>query len=383
MGTISQLHDHSRPPARRIGEEGEALTIAAALAPGFRDKAAERDLDRIFPVAQLEALAGSGLLGVTAPVEADGIDIANGILTDIVATLAEADASIAEAYCAHLRVLDLLRWQGSNEQQAVFFERALAGDLFALAAPPSAIVSVSFAKDGHGFRAEGRENAAAGVLFADWIGFAARDTGGHGRFALISRRMEGLRIIDDRDSLGLRTAGGCTVLLQNVAIAGDAVFSLATAEGQAAVMLFTDLMHAAVDLGIARAAFGDIRSACERNTGGETPNLFRMGQLAVQLEAVTAMMERAARLLDIAQVNTDAAALTGAHRFILSSRAAAAGLVAEITGAVFDFRDPATRNHADLHWRNARAHALRSPDSLYRAVGSNLVDGENGGIGTV
>ncbi len=377
MGTISQLHDRSRPPACRIGEEGEALAIATALAAGFREKARERDLDRIFPVEQLEALAGSGLLGVSAPVEADGIDIANGILAEIVASLAEADASIAEAFCAHLRVLDLLRWQGGGEQQAVFFERALAGDLFALAAPPSAAVSVSLAREGHGFRAEGRENAAAGVLFADWIGFAGRDAGGHGRFALVSRRTEGLRIIDDRDSLGLRTAGGGTVLLQNAAIAGDAAFALAAPEGHAGVTLFADLMHAAVALGIARAAFAEITHACAENARGEPPNLFRLGQLAVQLEAVTAMTERAARMLDIAQVNTDAAALAGARGSILACHAAATGLVAEITAAAFDFCGPAGQAHADLHWRNARAHTIRSADSLYRAAASALVETKN------
>ena len=378
MGTISQLHDHSRPPAHRIGEEGEALAVATALAAQFRIKAEERDRDRIFPVEQLEALSASGLFGVTAPAEANGIDIANGVLAEIVASLAEADASIAEVCCMHLRVIDLLRWHGGGEQQAVFFERALAGDVFALAAPPSASVSVSLAAEGHGLRAEGRENAAAGVLFADWIGFAARNADGHRRFALLPRRTEGLQIIDDRDSLGLRTAGGGTVLLQNAAIGEESVFSLATAEDHAAVTLFAELMHAAVDLGIARAAFADIALACEEKTKGETPNLFRLGRLAAQLEAVTAMIERAARMLDIAQVNADTAALAGARGSILACHAAAAGLVSDITAAAFDFCDPARQVRADLHCRNARAHATRSADSLYRAAGLALIGGKNG-----
>ena len=369
MGTVSQLHDRNRPPATRIGKEEDAVTVARDLASRLQPKASARDIERQHALEELEALCSSGLLGISAPAEVDGIDISNGMLAEIVAMLAEADPSVADLYCSHLRVLEILRWEGSDEQQKAYFERALQGELFAACARNQE-ETVVLTQNGSIFRAEGRQAAHAGVLFADWIAVTARDAAGRDEIVLIPRQADGLTVIDDWDSFGQRTAGGGTVVLQNLALGGDAVIGARKRQRATSIAPFSDLMHAAVDVGIARAAFAD---AAEPSPAGQEPaQAIRRGRLAVRLEAASAMLERAARQLDMAQVNADEASIRTAALSAMATRLEAAATAGTLADAVFDLAGgSATRIGANLdrHWRNARAHARTDADSLLQQLG--------------
>ncbi|MGO7823075.1 monooxygenase, partial [Rhizobium ruizarguesonis] len=57
MGTVSQFHESLRPPANRIESEEEAISTARGLAAAFRHQASERDINRILPFAELDALS--------------------------------------------------------------------------------------------------------------------------------------------------------------------------------------------------------------------------------------------------------------------------------------------------------------------------------------
>lgn len=369
MGTVSQLRDRNRPPAMRIGKEEDAVAVARALAARLQPKASLRDIERQHALEELEALCSSGLLGISAPAEVDGIDISNGILAEIVAMLAESDPSVADLYCSHLRVLEILRWEGSDEQQKAYFERALQGELFSACAQ-SQEETVALTQNGSIFRVEGRQTAHAGVLFADWIAVAARDAGGRDEIVLIPRQADGLTVIDDWDSFGQRTAGGGTVVLQNLVLGNDALIGARKRQRATSITAFSDLMHAAVDVGIARAAFSD--AARPAPGGQETAAMIRRGRLAVRLEVASALLERAARKLDMAQVNADEDSIRAAVLSAMATRLEAASTAAMLADAVFDLAgDAATRIAANLdrHWRNARAHARTETDSLLQQLG--------------
>src|ERR1700760_752881 len=128
MGTISQLHERNRQPAYRIQSDEEALEIARTLASGFARQASDRDMNRVLPYEELDAISQSGLLGITVPSEYDGLDISNAVLAEIIALLAEADPSIGQIPQNHFYILEALRTDGSEEQKKFFFGRALAGD---------------------------------------------------------------------------------------------------------------------------------------------------------------------------------------------------------------------------------------------------------------
>src|SRR3569833_924147 len=133
MGTISQLHDRLRPPADRIESEEAAVAAARRLAAGFRRQSSERDINRILPIPELDALSLSGLTGITVPPEYEGLDVSNALLAEIVAIIAEGDASIGECLAIHFAALDGLRLHGGEDLQRLLFSRALSGDRFATA----------------------------------------------------------------------------------------------------------------------------------------------------------------------------------------------------------------------------------------------------------
>ena len=133
MGTVSQFRDRLRPPAHRIESEEAAISTARNLAAAFRREASERDINRILPFAELDALSISGLTAITVPPEHEGLDVPNALLAEIVAIIAEADASIGETLENHFSALETLRIQAGEDLKASLFARVLLGDRFALA----------------------------------------------------------------------------------------------------------------------------------------------------------------------------------------------------------------------------------------------------------
>ena len=207
MGTVSQLHERLRPPAHSIQSEEEALDIARSLAAGFALQASDRDINRVLPYDEIEALSQSGLLGISVPSEHGGIDISNSVLTEVVAILAEADPSIAQIPQTHFHVLEAVRIGGSEEQKASLFARAIIGDRFGgvftkIGVGTAGQDALQVTLDGLGHRLNGRSFDSPSVLFSDWIAiFAATDDNG-AFVAVIPRNTEGIQIIDDWDGFG-------------------------------------------------------------------------------------------------------------------------------------------------------------------------------------
>ena len=118
------------PSAHVIADDAEALKTAAELAEEFRPGAAERDARRLLPHAELDRLSASGLLAVTVPAGYGGADVSARTLAEVFRLLASADASLAQIPQSHVVYLEVLRRQGTTEQQAFFFAQALAGRRF-------------------------------------------------------------------------------------------------------------------------------------------------------------------------------------------------------------------------------------------------------------
>ncbi|MFB2607651.1 monooxygenase, partial [Rhizobium phaseoli] len=166
MGTVSQFRDRLRPPAHRIESEEAAISTARNLAAAFRREASERDINRILPFAELDALSISGLTAITVPPEHEGLDVPNALLAEIVAIIAETDASIGETLENHFSALETLRIQAGEDLKASLFARVLLGDRFALA---TFAEGCELTEEGLGYRLSGRTRQAAGILYAVWI----------------------------------------------------------------------------------------------------------------------------------------------------------------------------------------------------------------------
>ncbi|KQX06084.1 MULTISPECIES: SfnB family sulfur acquisition oxidoreductase [unclassified Ensifer] len=381
MGTISRLSEKTRAPAHRIESEEEALSIARELAAEFAGSANERDTDRILPFDELDALAQSGLLAITVPPEYDGIDVSNAVLAEVTAILSEADSSIGQIPQNHFYILEALRTDGTEEQKAFFFGRALAGDRFGNALSERGTKTVGdyetrLSCDGPGFRLNGRKYYSTGVLFAEWIVIFALDPNDKLTMAFVPRGAEGLQIIDDWDGFGQRTTGSGTTVLQNVYVAADAVvrhhrgFERPTTIGSVG-----QIIHAGIDLGIARAAFAEtldfvrnharpwMDSGAER-AADDPLTIARIGQLAIRLEAATATVERAGKKVDVAQINGTEESVIEATLAVAAAKVLTTEIALEASNTLFELAGTASTKiglNLDRHWRNARTHTLHDP----------------------
>lgn len=63
-----------REPAHIISSEAEAIEIAHRLAAEFAKGASDRDRNRIWPQAELDAFSQSGLWAINVPREFGGLD---------------------------------------------------------------------------------------------------------------------------------------------------------------------------------------------------------------------------------------------------------------------------------------------------------------------
>src|SRR5262245_12516497 len=115
------------PKASVIRSEKEAIEIAHKLADDFAKGAAERDRNRILPVAELDAFSKSGLWAVTVPKEYGGLGASIITLTEIIKTISAADPNLGQLPQNHLAALDAIRYAGSEEQKKLWFGRVLKG----------------------------------------------------------------------------------------------------------------------------------------------------------------------------------------------------------------------------------------------------------------
>ncbi|MBY3584520.1 monooxygenase [Rhizobium bangladeshense] len=368
MGTVSQFQDRLRPSARRIETEEEAVSTARNLADTFRHHASERDINRILPFAELDALSVSGLTAISVPPEHEGLDVPNALLAEIVAIVAEADASIGEALENHFSVLETLRTQAAEDLKASLFAHVLLGDRFAGATVAD---GTELSAEGPGYRLSGRMRQAPGILYADWIAAAVTLPPSRPVTLYLSRNGEDVQVIDDWDGFGQRTNGSATTIAGAIHVNVDAI-APAPSSGYPTGISLGLLLKAGVSLGIARAAWADLKTTIDERT----VNASRLGEHAVGIEIAAAALERAGRKLDIAQVNPVEAAMADAY-FSASAAAITAGETAlSAANALFELAGEASTGiglNLDRHWRNARIHALSLPrDGLLHRAGDYM-----------
>lgn len=379
--------------AARIDSATQARRVAEELAQRFAATAAARDLDRLLPHAEIDELARSGLLAITVPEAFGGPDLAPSVVADVTRILATADPNIAQIPHSHFVYLNLLRLAAPEALAREQFTQVLDGARIANAQSERggatiADISTRLVSTADGqFVLDGEKFYATGSLFADTLAVLARYEGdalADGEYvAFIPADAAGVEIIDDWDALGQRTTGSGTVRFSGVGVAVDKLVQRSAAVSKpTAYGAFAQLLHVAIDVGIARGAldaavdFVSTRSrpwfeAGVANAVDDELLVQRFGELGVDLIAAEATLEAAAHAVDRA-VGLDPAA-TGAETDRLVARAsiavAAAKVIAdrvanELGAAIFEVsgtRSAAGGSGLDRFWRNARTHTLHDP----------------------
>jgi SfnB family sulfur acquisition oxidoreductase len=375
-------HDGRVPRAHVIADDAEALAVAADLARDFRTDAARRDAERLLPRAELDRLSAAGLLGITVPRAHGGAEVSARTLAEVFRRLAAADASLAQIPQNHFVYVNVLRRQGTPEQQKFFFAEVLAGRRFGNAQSEAGTKHVQDIRTAltprpeGGYLLDGEKHYSTGALFADWIPVLARGEGGALHVAYVERDAPGVTVVDDWDGMGQRTTASGTVRLEGVPVAADRVVPHhLTFLGPQLHGATAQLLHAAIDAGLAAGALEEAAAFVRTKsrpwfesgyeTAAEDPLLIqRFGELGLQLRASNALLAAAADAVDAAAADLDDDTAAEASLAVAAAKVHAAQSAVDIAGALFEVagtRAAADRLNLHRYWRDARTHTLHDP----------------------
>jgi SfnB family sulfur acquisition oxidoreductase len=404
LATIENDSIEFRPPplrtksARRIRDDAEALAVAEEVSAKLAEGAAARDRDRVLPYEEMDLISDAGLLAITVPKAYGGAGVRAGTVARVIAALSSADGSIGQIPQNHFFMLEGLRLQGTEEQKRFFYGRVLAGERLGNALSEAGTKTAHdhatrLTRDGAIYRLNGRKFYSTGVLFAHWVAVVANDENNVSTIAFVPRETKGITIVDDWSGFGQRTTGSGTTLLDNVEVHPFAILSFAALfESPTSMGPFAQIMHAAVEQGIAEAALADtvqfVRNSARpyKDAGvdraSDDPYTVAIaGELKIWVDASSALLDRAGEFVDRVQaepsVETVAAASVAVAEAKITSTEAAllvASKLIELAGSSATL----AKHGLDRHWRNARTHTVHDPVRWkYRAVGDYWLNGVN------
>jgi len=381
-----------------ITSDEHALVVASDLAEDFRRDSAQRDRERRLPWPELDVFSRSGLWGISVPKAFGGAGVSNVTLAKVIALIAQADASLGQIPQNHFYALEVLRVNGSAAQQQRLYAEVLAGQRFGNALAELGTKTAhdrvtALTRDGDGFRINGRKFYATGALYAQRIPTSVVDEHGVQQLAFVPRDSQGLNVIDDWSGFGQRTTGSGSVVFDNVWVAAQDVVPFQSAfERPTPVGPLAQILHAAIDTGIARAAFEDALHFVRTKTrpwidatsdkASEDPlTLKSFGHLSVRLHATEALLERAGEYLDRAQADSSAEHVAAASIAVAEARALSTEISLAAGSTLFELagsQATLAEHGLDRHWRNARVHTLHDPVRWkYHAVGNYYLNDAN------
>ena len=183
------------------------------------------------------------------------------------------------------------------------------------------------------------------------------------------------------------------MVFDNVFVGAEDVIPFQSAfERPTTVGPLAQILHAAIDTGIARAAFEDALHFVRTKTrpwidattdiASEDPlTLKSFGHLSVRLHAAEALLERAGEFLDKARSDTTASSVAAASIAIAEARAISTEISLAAGSTLFELagsQATLAEHGLDRHWRNARVHTLHDPVRWkYHAVGNYYLNDAN------
>jgi SfnB family sulfur acquisition oxidoreductase len=386
------------PATAIIRDDAQALEIARALAEAFKEQSAVRDRERRLPHVELEQFSRSGLWGISVPKAFGGAGVSNVTLAEVIRLISAADGALGQIPQNHFYALEVLRVNGNADQQKRLYTEVLAGQRFGnalaeLGTKTAHDRTTRLSRDGNGWRINGRKFYSTGALYAQRIPTSVIDDDGIQQLAFVPADAVGLSVIDDWSGFGQRTTGSGSVVFENVYVSADDVVPFQTAfERPTTVGPLAQILHAAIDTGIARAAYEDglhfvrtrtrpwIDSGIEKAVD-DPLTLHSFGKLAIRLHAAEALLERAGEYLDRAQTETTAENLAQASIAVAEARAISTEISLAAGSTLFELagsQATLAEHGLDRHWRNARVHTLHDPVRWkYHAIGNFYLNDVN------
>ena len=382
--------------AQIITSDAEALAVAREVAALLAPEAADRDRERRKPVAELDLLSARGLLALTIPGEHGGADVSAETLAQVFQILAAADPAVTQLPQSHFVFLNALREDGTAEQKKFFFAEVLAGARLGNAqaerGSSSALdLKTRLRRIGADYVLDGTKHYTTGALFADWLPVAAIDDEQRLVLAYVPRSAAGVEVLDDWNALGQRSTYSGTAHFRAVQVpAAQVVPHWKLFDRPSTFHAFAQLLHAAIDVGIAQNALDDtvasVRARKRPRLGSPAASatedpllLFRFGQLTTKFHAAEALTLRAARALDAAGPRPDPKSAALAAVLVGEAKAYAEDISVETSSELFALLGTSASDESlnlDRHWRNARVHSVHDANQWrYHAAGNWFLNG--------
>ncbi|NEQ18683.1 MAG: SfnB family sulfur acquisition oxidoreductase, partial [Microcoleus sp. SIO2G3] len=194
-------------------------------------------------------------------------------------------------------------------------------------------------------------------------------------------------------SFGQRTTGSGTTIIENVKVPENYVFPHQRAfERPTTIGAISQVIQAAVDVGIAKAALGDTIQFVRNSTrpwidsnvehGYEDPLLiYNLGESQVKVHAAEAILRRAGEFIDRAIADSSESNVAQAQIAVAEAKAISEQAAIWTTNKLFELagtRATLEEFNLDRHWRNARTHTLHDPSRWkYYAIGNFHLNGIN------
>jgi SfnB family sulfur acquisition oxidoreductase len=393
VGTGKPVPPVERPKgnAHIVKDDAEAIAIAHDLAARFRAGASERDRERIWPKEELDAFSQSGLWSINVPKAYGGPEVSYVTLSRVIAIISEADPSLGQIPQNHLGVVAAIRTVSGEDQKRQLFAEVLTGTRFGNAfsefgSKRAVDFETKFTDAGDHVVVNGRKFYSSGALLAHLVPIVALDDEGRAWYAIADRGASGLTVIDDWSSFGQRTTLSGTVILDNVKVPkthlvpGYKGYDRATADGA-----IFQIIQAAVDLGIARAAIADTvdfvktKSRAWVDSGldhaSQDPYTIQaIGDLSVHANAAEALLDRAGHAVDRAVAEPNEQTVAQAQIAVAEAKILTTEIAIQATNKLFELagtRSTLSQHNLDRHWRNARTHTLHDPVRWKYAIVGN------------
>ena len=387
----------------------EALQTARSVAATIAAGVVERELTGTWPEQELRQVAASGLLGIIVPATHGGPDLPQSTPVEVLRILSQADSAVGQLLLSHFVLSAAIQGlEGADPAPRIYrdvLDGAQIGNATVERGTRTSVERLTTVtrRDDDTWVLNGKKFYATGALGATWIGVAARipDTEpSHGATVFVQPADPGVSLNLDRwTSFGQRGTASGEVVLDQVVVDDEFVID----EGPdpdpvtappSVLGAFDQALHAAVDIGIARAALEDgARFVTTKSrpwfeagvdSAAEEPHVVRrFGELTARLYALEALLALGAGLIDEAlaapELTREAAASASLN--VAAAKALAQEFAVEIASGIFELAGASATDAGyalDRHWRNVRVHSLHDPARWkYVHLGNHTLFGTN------
>ena len=386
--------------ARVLSSATETLETARTYAASLTAGVIERDRAGTVPWTDLAALDASGLLGITVPAAHGGPDLPPVVLAEVIRTIAAVDPAIAQIPQAHFLFVDVLATLGSRAQRQRLFAEVLAGarlgnGLAERGGQHAQDLKTRLRRTPGGLRLDGRKYYCTGAISARWIGVSALDDAGRLVLAFVERDAPGLHVDEDWNVMGQRATVSGSAIFDSVPVDTELIVPYQAAfEGPQQLGARAQLVHAAIQVGIAGGALRDARDYVRTRArpffeasragwadtaAGDPHAIHRFGELATRVRAAEALLAAAAATLEeVGRKPRDAAAAARGSIAVAQAKAFGSETASAVASDLFALTGASAadeRYDLSRHWRNARTHASHDPvDWKHHHIGNYLLN---------